>query len=666
MIKIKTISNSAKIQEYSFFYGSHRMKLTSKRSSIDISFRLRTKLLICIILLECLIMIGTIIVVDRQMRISASDHFLKLGIAISKNLSAVNASFVTTYNYVGIEQNVTKAVSDNDLTYALIQFFDGELAAYSGEESIRSEVIENSIESKTFKNQESLIRYLNFGDSNFKICELSSPIIIRDKQWATVRVGLSLENVQATIVSTRKALFILGFIALVIGCLASVIFASKITRPVASLVTDVEAISKGDYEQKIGINSCDEIGYLARRFGAMKESLKENIQLLKDSNTELTNTNQRLQSLFKASQAVNSFKNQGKLYDLILDTALLATEAYGASLILVKSEYEVQVAASTVKGAKNSTQKEAYQKLLQEQPFLHQTFSFDSNLGSCAFNLEYLENTPFFRTRIGSYPELEILSLPLGSADKITGYINLLRDKKRKFDTSEMQTLVVLASQTTTSIENIHLFVQLEQAYLSSIKSLAKTLELKDEYTLGHAERVAEICKKIGQRMNMDKSLIKIMYNAALLHDLGKIGVLESILNKKTRLDSEEYRMIKKHPEFGEQILRPIYSLREESKIVRHHHEREDGNGYPDAIDGSILSLSEKIIIVADAFDAMNSKRSYRTALDQEEIINEMKKGRGKQFDLNVVDAFLEIYESELINRQMDRRVITLPSISMA
>ena len=642
------------------------MKFTPKRSSIDISFRLRSKFLIGIILLECLIMAGTIVVVDRQMRESASDQFLKLGIAISKNLSAVNASFVTTYNYVGIEQNVAKAVHDNDLTYALIQFFDGELAAYSGEEKIKREVIQNNIEGQAFKNQDSMVRYLNFRDPQFEICELSSPIIIRDKQWATVRVGLSLENIHTTIVNTRKALFILGLIALVVGCLASVLFASKITRPVASLVNDVEAISKGDYEQEIGINSRDEIGYLARRFGTMKESLKENIQLLKDSNLELTNTNQRLQSLFKTSQAVNSFKNQDKLYDLILETALLATEAYGASLILVKSEYEVQVAASIVKKIKNNTQKATYQKILQEQPFLHQTFSFDASLGSCAFNLEYLENTPFFRTQIGTYPDLEILSLPLGSAENITGYINLIRDKKRKFDKSEMQTLVVLASQMTTSIENIHLFVELEQAYLSSIKSLAKTLELKDEYTLGHAERVAEICKKIGQRMNMDKSSIKILYNAALLHDIGKIGVLESILNKKTRLDSEEYRMIKKHPEFGEQILRPIFSLREESKIVRHHHEREDGSGYPDAIDGSILSLSEKIIIVADAFDAMNSKRSYRMALDDEEIISELKKSRGKQFDLDVVDVFLEIYESELIRSEMDKRVIPLPNVLTA
>ena len=165
--------------------------------------------------------------------------------------------------------------------------------------------------------------------------------------------------------------------------------------------------------------------------------------------------------------------------------------------------------------------------------------------------------------------------------------------------------------------------------------------------------------------MNMDKSSIKVMYNAALLHDIGKIGVLESILNKNTRLDSEEYRMIKKHPEFGEQILSPIFSLREESKIVRHHHEREDGSGYPDALDGSLLSLSEKIIIVADAFDAMNSKRSYRVALESESIIEELKSNRGKQFDGQVANVLIDIFHQEIRHLPTRTGVIFLPTGSI-
>jgi HD-GYP domain-containing protein (c-di-GMP phosphodiesterase class II) len=152
--------------------------------------------------------------------------------------------------------------------------------------------------------------------------------------------------------------------------------------------------------------------------------------------------------------------------------------------------------------------------------------------------------------------------------------------------------------------------------------------------------------------------------NTALLHDIGKIGVLESSLNKKSRLNSEEYQMIKKHPRFGEEILRPIFNLEKERNIVRHHHEREDGRGYPDRLDGIQLSLPEKIIIVADAFDAMNSKRSYRDAFDQETITAELKANKGKQFDHQVVDAFLEIYLAEVNSSDADQCVISFPNFS--
>ena len=640
------------------------MQLLPTRLKVNKSLSLRNKFLICIILLECLIMTGTIFVVERQMRDSILDEFLKLGIAISKNLSAVNANFVTTYNYVGIEQNVAKAVGDNSLAYALIQFFDGEVAAFSGRDDIKAAVIHNSVEDAVFKNDDKLVRYLNFNNSDQKICELASPIIIRDKQWATVRVGLSLENIQSTIQNTRRTLFILGLIALAVGGLGSVLFASRITRPVASLVKDVEAMSKGDYEQAVTICTRDEIGYLAQRFGTMKESLKENIQLLKDSNFELTTTNQRLQSLFEASQAMNSFKNQDRLYDLILETALMATEAYGASLILIEPDSTPRIVAHVVNKNINNAQEHEYQKLMEAQPFISKPHSIDSNIGSFVFNLEYLENTPFFRTCVASHADLEILSLPLGSSQNIIGYINLIRDKKNNFNTSEIQTLVVLASQTTTSIENNYLFIELERAYFSSIKSLAKTLELKDEYTHGHSERVAEICKKIAAKMDMDKASIKIIYNAALLHDIGKIGVLESILNKNSGLNSDEYQMIKKHPKFGEEILRPIFSLKNERAIVRHHHEREDGKGYPDGLGGDELSLSEKIIIVADAFDAMNSKRSYRDAFDHETIREELKRNRGKQFNDQVVGVLLEIYEEERLFGKKHQRVISFPAFA--
>jgi HD-GYP domain-containing protein (c-di-GMP phosphodiesterase class II) len=262
-------------------------------------------------------------------------------------------------------------------------------------------------------------------------------------------------------------------------------------------------------------------------------------------------------------------------------------------------------------------------------------------------------------------PELELLVIPLQQADTPMGFINLKRKRKNdKDDPAEMQTLSVLSRHASASLENIDLFVRLEEAYLSSIKSLAKSLEFKDEYTHGHAERVAEVCMKIGERMDMDEKSLKVLYNAALLHDIGKIGIMESILNKNSSLDGKEWSDIKKHPVSGEEILRPIVSLRKECKIVRHHHEREDGKGYPDGLYGNRLSLSEKIIIVADSFDAMSSKRAYREALDLATIKDELKKNKGSQFDVEVVDIFLEILEDQRdhIWANQSRNVLIFPT----
>jgi HD-GYP domain-containing protein (c-di-GMP phosphodiesterase class II) len=279
----------------------------------------------------------------------------------------------------------------------------------------------------------------------------------------------------------------------------------------------------------------------------------------------------------------------------------------------------------------------------------------------------FQQGMPIFSMRIESNEDIELLSIPLQQSDILMGFINLVREKNEaSVSDPTIQTLSVLASHATASLENKKLFVQLEEAYLSSIKSLAKTLEFKDEYTYGHAERVARICMNIGKRMNMEEKGLKVLFNAALLHDIGKIGIMESILNKKADLEPNEWSKIKQHPVAGEEILKPILSLREECKIVRHHHEREDGRGYPDGLYGSRLSLSEKIIIVADAFDAMNSKRAYRPALNLGDIKHELKRNKGSQFDEEVVDVFMEVLEEEaftLVNSARSGRIIPLSGI---
>ncbi len=190
--------------------------------------------------------------------------------------------------------------------------------------------------------------------------------------------------------------------------------------------------------------------------------------------------------------------------------------------------------------------------------------------------------------------------------------------------------------------------VRIRAAFYDAVKSLARALEAKDKYTSGHSQRVAEISSAIARRLGMPEVLIEKIQTAALVHDIGKIGVSESVLNKSEKLTEEEYCHVCLHCEMGERILRPITQDDEILSMVRHHHERYDGKGYPDGISGAsqgqgVLPFHWSIIALADAYDAMTSDRSYRKALPPDQALQEIKGNTGSQFDPVVVDAFIKI-----------------------
>lgn len=183
--------------------------------------------------------------------------------------------------------------------------------------------------------------------------------------------------------------------------------------------------------------------------------------------------------------------------------------------------------------------------------------------------------------------------------------------------------------------------VELRRLFMGSIRALAQALEAKDEYTQGHSERVAEISIGIGSYLSLDESDIQNIWLAGLLHDIGKIGVRESVLNKTGKLDSTEWEAVHRHPVLAGRILAPIEELRDVIKIVRHHHERYDGSGYPDGLSGGEIPLGARILAVADAYDALTSKRSYRDALSVADALVVLEEASGTQFDPVIVRAFL-------------------------
>lgn len=187
--------------------------------------------------------------------------------------------------------------------------------------------------------------------------------------------------------------------------------------------------------------------------------------------------------------------------------------------------------------------------------------------------------------------------------------------------------------------------LEINELFLSSIKALAETIDAKDPYTHGHVERVTKDALAIATEMGLSKTERRFIEVGSILHDIGKIGVKDSVLTKPAQLTSEEKELFDQHPDIGSRIMKPISQLENVIPLIRHHHESYDGTGYPDRLKGEEIPLGARIIAVADTFDAMTSDRPYRKALPQSAAKQEINKLSGKQFDPKVVTAFNTVYE---------------------
>ena len=188
---------------------------------------------------------------------------------------------------------------------------------------------------------------------------------------------------------------------------------------------------------------------------------------------------------------------------------------------------------------------------------------------------------------------------------------------------------------------------QLVKSYLETIEILRYTVEAKDTYTRGHSERVSEYSVLIGKKLGLPQSDLKTLKIGGLFHDIGKIGIADSILMKTGKLTNSEYNEIKKHPIIGKNILSNASIFQDIIPIVLYHHERYDGKGYPEGLRGNDIPLLARIVCVADSFDAMTSKRSYRDVLDYDYVKNEIKSQSGTQFDPVIATTFLDVLNNE-------------------
>ncbi len=241
-----------------------------------------------------------------------------------------------------------------------------------------------------------------------------------------------------------------------------------------------------------------------------------------------------------------------------------------------------------------------------------------------------------------------MLAVPLQRDEQVLGALFAFDKAASDFDSVDSKLLTSIANESAIYLQNAMLFEDVRGLMMGLLHSLVSAVDAKDAYTCGHSERVALMARELAQIAGLPMATVERVYMAGLLHDVGKIGVPEAVLQKPGKLTTEEFDLMKQHPEIGARILRDVRQLEDVIPGVLYHHERWDGRGYPSKLPGESIPLMGRIICLADCFDAMTSNRTYRRALPFEVAMMEIKNGSGTQFDPTLADAFIRIGEKRL------------------
>jgi HD-GYP domain-containing protein (c-di-GMP phosphodiesterase class II) len=432
----------------------------------------------------------------------------------------------------------------------------------------------------------------------------------------------------------------------------------KISRPAAAAIIDVGDCSpahKSEISAETGLKtSMQDAGDI---FAEMLRLLAENIQVqtkaeeqIEEIGTELSRVYEELVLLHKISTNMKVTEPDSSFLQMACDSLTELVCVEGIAIILDKviddEERLVVAAGSGLIDIDEQTSLILYNRLIDEVNSGKEAM-LDSD-----FDMPFKYEWPANIKNIIAVPlcgkettESHAAGKGMPGSSIIGLMVAINRVGKRDFDSTDIKLFNSVASGCAVFIENGRLFNDLKDLFIGSLKALTTSIDAKDTYTHGHSERVAFISRWIAERLSesehVDDEQIHQIYLAGLLHDIGKIGIDEAVLRKTGRLTDEEYACIKSHPSVGAGILREIKQMREIMPGVLCHHERIDGRGYPSGLTGDQIPLTGKIVGLADSFDAMTSKRTYRDAMTVQQALAEIEKNLGIQFDEKIGRIFI-------------------------
>lgn len=402
-----------------------------------------------------------------------------------------------------------------------------------------------------------------------------------------------------------------------------------------TLDTAIESLMRGVEGFVLKPFTQDELTSAVERAVTRSRLLKENIRL------------KALIPLFEISKLLVTEMDVASLFRLITDvlvkefsaervSLMLVDEVAGSLLVRASQGLPTDIAARARRAAGEGVSGIVWK---QRRPVIIAKGKSDDPMVMAALNRDDMP--------------LSSMAVPLIGKDKVLGVLNISKFTDPPFTTSDLQIVSVLASQVVAAMENAALYEGLRESYLRTVQALVAAVEAKDPYTRWHSTNVAKYAVAIGRDLGLSPSQLEEVHIAAILHDVGKIGISERIISKPERLSREEFDIMKDHPAHGIRILEPIGFPQIIISAIYQHHERYDGAGYPQGIAGENIDLAARILSVADTIDAMVSERPYRGSIARNSVLRELEIESGRQFDPRVSASACRLIEDGLLKLGM-------------
>ena len=440
----------------------------------------------------------------------------------------------------------------------------------------------------------------------------------------TIVLFQSGKDVLAPLSDFKKMFLLVALTSLLIVLLLSIVYLRKSLVPLELLKEGTRRIAMKDFDNQVNVKSNDEFEELADAFNEMSGRLSRQFKTL------ITKA--------EIDRAILSSLETEKIVKTVMTRMrdCFTFDNISISLIDSAKDHTAQVYSES-----GNAHTEISRQSVRIEPQDLYTLSTHSKY----LFMDQSQKIPPYLHNLAKEGSQYFLLLPVFLQEKLSAVIAFGHSEPMTQSEEDLNLARQMADQVAVALANSNLIQELNRLNWGTLKALARTVDAKSSWTAGHSERVADIALKIGKSLGLEPKELINLQRAAFLHDIGKIGVPVAILDKPGKLSHEEFSIIKAHPRMGGRILEPIKAYDEIIPMVVEHHERFDGKGYPDGLNGTSISLGARILAVADVFDALKSDRPYRQGMPFEQVIEIIKQEASQQFDPDIVNAFLTVVE---------------------